>query len=105
MAGKKGRAEAEELILRGSLYTFRRKCGNENCRCRRGELHESPALSFSVGGRTKLLVLREEDVPRVSEALRRYREASEALEAQAMRGAESLKAELEGRRAKGGRAR
>lgn len=96
------RAGGQELLLRGTLYTFRRKCGNENCRCRRGELHESPALSYSVGGRTRLITLKEEDVPRVRKALERYKRAREALEAEALAGAETLRAELSKRRAKGG---
>ncbi len=91
-------------MLRGTLYTFRRKCGNENCRCRRGELHESPALSYSVGGRTHMITLSEDDVPRVKKALERYKRASEALEAEALAGAETLRAELSKKRAeRGGR--
>ena len=27
--------------MRGSVVTMRRKCGGKNCRCTRGELHES----------------------------------------------------------------
>lgn len=88
-------------MLRGTLYTFRRKCGNKNCRCRRGELHESPALSYSVGGRTHLITLTEEDVPMVERALARYRKASRALEERAMEDALRLKAELETRRGGG----
>lgn len=95
MAGKK------PLMLRGTLYTFRRKCGNKNCRCRRGQLHESPALSYSVGGRTRLITLTEDDVPRVRRALERYQEASRALEERALEDAERLRAELDARRGGG----
>jgi hypothetical protein len=35
-----------EPLLPGSLYTLRRKCGKPNCRCSRGELHESTVLSY-----------------------------------------------------------
>ena len=35
-----------EPLLPGSLYTLRRKCGKPNCRCARGELHESTVLSY-----------------------------------------------------------
>jgi hypothetical protein len=34
------------LVLRGSLITLRRKCGRPGCRCARGALHETPALSL-----------------------------------------------------------
>lgn len=96
MAGNK------PLMLRGTLYTFRRKCGNPNCKCHRGELHESPALSYSVGGRTRLITLSPADVPRVEKALERYREASQALEDRAVQDAMRLKAELAERRSLGG---
>jgi len=39
-----------EPLLPGSLYTLRRKCGNPNCRCTRGELHESTVLSYRGQG-------------------------------------------------------
>ncbi len=37
-------------LLPGSLYTLRRKCGKPNCRCSRGELHESTILSYRGQG-------------------------------------------------------
>lgn len=40
-----------EPLLPGSLYLSRRKCGKGNCRCARGELHESLALSLRTGDR------------------------------------------------------
>jgi hypothetical protein len=42
---------AREPLLPGSLYTLRRKCGKPNCRCTRGELHESTVLSYRGEGR------------------------------------------------------
>lgn len=38
-------------LLPGSLYTLRRKCGKPNCRCARGQLHESTVLSYRGEGR------------------------------------------------------
>jgi hypothetical protein len=40
-------------LLPGSLYTLRRKCGRSNCRCNRGELHESLVLSYRGQGRPR----------------------------------------------------
>ncbi len=40
-------------LLPGSLYTLRRKCGKSNCRCSRGELHESIVLSYRGQGRPR----------------------------------------------------
>jgi hypothetical protein len=42
-----------EPLLPGSLYTLRRKCGKANCRCSRGELHESTVLSYRGQGRPR----------------------------------------------------
>jgi hypothetical protein len=42
-----------EPLLPGSLYTLRRKCGKPNCRCSRGQLHESTVLSYRGQGRPK----------------------------------------------------
>ena len=44
---------AREPLLPGSLYTLRRKCGKSNCRCNRGELHESTVLSYRGQGRPR----------------------------------------------------
>lgn len=52
-------------VLPGSLITLRRKCGKAACRCATGAPHESPALSYSVAGRTKMLTLTAEEVPAI----------------------------------------
>lgn len=82
------------FIVRGSLITVKRKCGNPNCRCARGELHTNPGLSYSVGGKTHLLHLRPQDVPHVAAALARYQRAHAALEHQALRGIATLRGRL-----------
>ncbi len=44
--GKKSKdGEKGGLMVRGTLYTFRRRCGKKNCRRHKGEPHESPALA------------------------------------------------------------
>lgn len=89
------------LFLRGSLITLKRKCGKPTCHCAKGKPHTSPALSFSLKGKTKILTLCSADVPEVRAALRRYRDALQALQQQAHRGIRQLSARL--RHAKGGR--
>jgi hypothetical protein len=69
------------LVLRGSLITLKRKCGQPGCHCARGELHESPALSLNVGGKTKILTLRPSEIPQVQTALARYKQARAAAQA------------------------
>ena len=96
MVVKGRRGATEPALLRGVLFTLRRKCGKPNCRCASGEAHESPALA--TGGRTKTMTLTEQDVPRVSVALERYRLAREELDGTADAGIAALQARLTARR-------
>lgn len=89
-----GEAEPDRVppVLRGSLITMRRRCGKPTCRCADGTaLHESPALSVSLSGRSVKVSLRAEQVPAVQAALARYRSARDALEAQASAGVAALR--------------
>ena len=43
-------------------------------------MHESPALAYPVGGRTKTMTLTAEDVEAVTAALARYRAARDELD-------------------------
>jgi hypothetical protein len=40
-------------VLQGSIRIVRNTCGNPNCKCARGEKHESIALTKKVNGKTK----------------------------------------------------
>ena len=91
----------EPLVLRGTLTTFRRRCGKPTCRCAGGEPHESPALTYTEGGRTKTLTLSDAEVAEVTAALARYESARTALDTQADAGIAGLRA----RRASGQRGR
>ncbi len=78
-------------ILRGSLVTLRRRCGKPGCHCSNdGQRHEAPALSYSVHGRTKVVMLAESDVAAVAAALERYQAAKANLEEQANAGLDQL---------------
>lgn len=59
-------------LVRGSLITLRRKCGTSTCRCATGRPHETPALSYSIGGSTKMLTLRAQDVREVRDSLKTF---------------------------------
>ncbi|MGH9041982.1 MAG: DUF6788 family protein [Acidimicrobiia bacterium] len=85
-------------VLPGSLITLRRKCGKASCRCAAGLPHETPALSYSVAGRSKMLTLRPDEVPAVARAVARYRKAVNDLEAEARAELEDLVAEVQARR-------
>lgn len=87
------------LMLRGTLTTFRRRCGTPTCRCAAGEPHESPALTFTEAGRTKTLTLSAEELSEVAAALARYDAAKAELDQQATAGLDRLRS----RRAEPGR--
>lgn len=81
MSPRPGREELP--LLRGALFTLRRRCGKPNCRCATGELHETPALAYPEGGRTRTLTLSLSDVEAVTAALARYAAAKAELDARA----------------------
>ncbi len=82
------------LLLRGSLITLSRRCGKPNCRCKDGEPHTTPALSYSLNGRTCILTLRSKDLPEVKEALSSYRRAQRQLDKQALQGIRALSTKI-----------
>jgi hypothetical protein len=93
-------------VLRGSVVIRRRRCGKPNCRCADGvSLHETPALSYSVRGRTRILLLDQADVPAVRAAVSRYRDKLAAVEAEAVAGLARLDQRVSGRQATGRRRR
>lgn len=90
------------LLLQGTLTTFRRRCGTPTCRCASGELHESPALTFTENGRTKTLTLTAAEVAEVSAALARYRQAKADLDARTAEGLGRLRERRSGSVGRGG---
>jgi len=91
--GRRSR-EAEPLVLRGSVFTFRRRCGKPNCRCVSGDAHESPALSYTEDGKAKTLTLTGADLDEVAAGLARYEEARADLDRRADAGIAALRARL-----------
>ena len=88
------RPTRDPLVLRGSLFTFRRRCGKPTCRCVTGELHESPALSYMSGGTSKTLTLTGADLDEVRAGLARYESARAELDRAADAGIAALRARL-----------
>jgi len=91
-------ADPDPLVLRGTLTTFRRRCGKPSCRCATGEPHASPALTFYENGRTRTLTLRPEEVAVVEAALARHDAAAERLRAAADAGLAAFRARRQARR-------
>jgi len=67
-------------VMRGTLLVRRRKCGKANCRCARGEGHESLFLVISENGRTRQLFVPKEWESRVRRWVADYHHARELLE-------------------------
>lgn len=42
-------------LVKGNVYELARKCGKSSCVCVRGRLHRSMVLSWSHGGRTRIM--------------------------------------------------
>ena len=60
-------------MVQGSLYLLRRKCGKPNCRCARGQLHESWVLTRSEGGQSRLYTVAADQRGRLRPWAREYR--------------------------------
>jgi hypothetical protein len=84
---------------------MRRRCGKAKCRCagKDGILHESPALSCNVGGRSYSVTLMPEDIPLVKAALKRHRDEQERLATDCLKGVRWLQDRVKARRLQRGR--
>lgn len=91
------RSRKKTPLVRGALFVLRRRCGKPSCRCADGEPHETPALAYPEGGRTKTLTLTGADLRSVRAALARYGRARAALDAAADEGILALRAALASR--------
>ena len=94
------KARPEPLMVRGALFTLRRRCGKPSCHCANEAGHESPALAYPEAGRTRTMTLSATDVDQVRAALDRYNAARAELDASADAGVAALRARLAERRAR-----
>jgi hypothetical protein len=67
-------------VIRGTLLVRKRKCGKPNCRCARGEGHESLFLVISENGRTRQLFVPKDWESRVRLWVEDYHRARDLLE-------------------------
>jgi hypothetical protein len=66
------------LLIKGNVYELSRKCGKPNCTCTRGQLHRSMVLTWSEGGKSRLVSIpsnRLADVKKKSEEYLQFRRA------------------------------
>jgi len=79
------RSELTKLVsqcamLRGSLLPRRRVCGKPNCKCARGEKHESLYLVASDGGKVRQLYIPKEWEQTVRQWVEQYQRVRQLLE-------------------------
>ena len=91
-------ADPDPLVLKGTLTTFRRRCGKPSCRCATGQPHATPALTFYEDGRTRTVTLRADEVEQVAAAVARYDAAADELRAAAEEGLARFRARRQARR-------
>ena len=60
LAKLKDELSTRKPMARGTVYILRRKCGKENCRCQRGELHPQICLAWREGGKGYLRPLKRQ---------------------------------------------
>ena len=77
------RVAASGPLMRGTVVERKRKCGKPTCACatKKSAWHRGQYLSVHLGGRTRTVHLRAEDVAAVEEAVARYREVWRLIDA------------------------
>ena len=73
---------AGEPLIKGTLYTLRRKCSKPSCRCARGELHAGLVLTASISAKTRLWTIapgRLGEIRQSTQAYHRFRLARREL--------------------------
>jgi len=69
-------------LLKGTVYNLKTRCGKPSCACARGERHSAMVLSWSQGGKTKLMTVQAGDLDRLirlTGAYRSFRQARSRL--------------------------
>ena len=82
---RRARSQLAQLLsqrgmMRGTLLVRTRRCGKANCRCARGEGHESLFLVISENGRTRQLFVPKDWESRVRRWVEDYHRARELME-------------------------
>lgn len=59
-------------LVKGNVYELARKCGKPNCICTRGGLHRSMVLTWSEGGKSRLVSIPPDRVGELKEKSEAY---------------------------------
>ena len=72
---------SDHPLVRGTVYTLRRKCSKPSCRCAQGERHASVVLTANIKGRTQLWTIAQDRVKELRERTEAYRQFRKARSA------------------------
>lgn len=67
-------ANGSSPLVRGSFYTYRRRCGKKGCRCERGQPHIVRAFGVSEGGRSRVVSVRGLDRHELEAGVKAWRQ-------------------------------
>jgi hypothetical protein len=84
------RLARSQPMVQGSFYLLKRRCGNPNCRCARGQLHETWVITRSQGGKGRTFTVPVEDRGRLRQLTQEYRQHIRARAVLSKRQAEIL---------------
>ncbi len=68
------RLARSQPMVQGSFYLQKRRCGNPNCRCARGQLHEAWVITRKAGAKGWTYMVPVEDRARLRQLTQEYRQ-------------------------------
>lgn len=67
------RLQRAELMVQGSFYLQKRRCGKPNCACTRGELHAAWVIARTAQGKSRTYMVPAEERARLRKLTDEYR--------------------------------
>lgn len=81
-------------VIKGSIIEYKRFCGKKNCVCARTNVpHASLFLSFKYQGKTRLIPIKEHQIPKIKASISNYKQLKAAIDELARINAELLRAQ------------
>lgn len=65
-------------LVKGSVYDLKTRCGKPSCVCAQGQRHSAMVVSWSQGGRTRILTVQPGDLDRLIRLTGEYRSFRQA---------------------------
>jgi hypothetical protein len=71
---------SQQGLIHGTLITRKRVCGKPNCRCTRGQLHESLYLVATEGGKSRQMYIPTSWEPLVRQWIEHYAQVRQLMD-------------------------